>query len=264
MKGKLKRNLVRVHWGRELNNFGDCLLPLIVKHFGKTPVYAQEKDTDIVLAGTVLQTVPENYRGIIFGTGGVNLQWKFPLASVLAVRGRLTLNNLQNEHKERILLGDPGLLMSYVFPDKSAVRYKLGVVPHFVDLQHPYILDWRKRFGKDVLFINPLNDATKVISQIKSCMAIVSSSLHGLVIADSFDIPNVRFVIRETMPTYDFDFKYDDYYSAASIAPETIEVSGYETKRFLFSAVTPKKQALGLVKQQLYSLLRDNVFHLPT
>lgn len=29
--GKLHGNLVRVHWGRHLNNFGDCLTPDILK-----------------------------------------------------------------------------------------------------------------------------------------------------------------------------------------------------------------------------------------
>ena len=41
---------------------------------------------------------------------------------------------------------------------------------------------------------------------------ILSSSLHGLVAADSFGIPNIRMVCSDRI--YGGDFKYDDYYSA--------------------------------------------------
>ena len=55
------RNLIKVHWGRGLNNFGDCLQPSILKHYGLTPVYVPSmKQADVILAGSILQLVPSD------------------------------------------------------------------------------------------------------------------------------------------------------------------------------------------------------------
>lgn len=240
IKGRyITDNLIRVHWGRGLNNFGDCLQPDILKHYGLTPVYVSQKDADIILAGSILQWVPTDFKGYIIGTGGDNFKYNFPNAKILAVRGKLTLSNISG-CVEDIKLGDPGLLMSYVFPEKSEVKYKLGVIPHFVDKDSDIILNWRRRFGSDVLFIDVLRPPKQVISEIKQCASIVSSSLHGLIIADAFHIPNMRFVNRQTMPTSFYDYKFDDYYSSLNCKSLFIEANGQETAADLIKSATLK------------------------
>ena len=256
--GKLKGNLVYTHWGRGLNNFGDCLSPYILRHFGLTPVYSQYLQADIMLAGSVLQLIPNEYTGIILGTGADNVPLEFPKASILGVRGKLTQSNLYQD-KNRMLLGDAGLVMCYIFPQLVPKNYALGVVMHFIDIDHRYMNEWKDRLGDTVLFINPLQKPDKVIAQIKSCRAIVSSSLHGLVIADSFNIPNIRFVIRETMPkgTGNFDYKYDDYYSAFDVEPELIEIDGNENLDFLLARVSSKGRINAELRANLYRTLKE-------
>lgn len=240
IKGRyITHNLIKVHWGRVLNNFGDCLQPDILKHYRLTPVYVSQKDADIILAGSILQWIPKDFNGYIIGTGGDNFKYEFPNAKILAVRGKLTLSNISG-CTENIKLGDPGLLMSYVFPEKSEVKYKLGVIPHFVDKDSDIILNWRKRFGPDVLFIDVLRSPKQVIAEIKQCASIVSSSLHGLIIADAFHIPNMRFVNRQTMPTSFYDYKFDDYYSSLNCKSVFIEVDGRETAIDLIKSATLK------------------------
>lgn len=64
--GKLHGNLVRVHWGRHLNNFGDCLTPDILKYYGMTPAYiSSNEEADIILAGTILQWVKPSFNVIL-------------------------------------------------------------------------------------------------------------------------------------------------------------------------------------------------------
>ena len=226
--GKIKGNLIHVHWDRGLNNFGDCLAPVILKHYGFTPVYSQLKDSDIILTGTILQLVPKQYCGIIFGTGADDVKLDFPNANILGLRGHLTLKNLQFS-PQHIILGDPGLIMNLVFPQHIRRRFELGIVPHFVDKYHCIVNEWKARFGKDCVVIDIQQKPRKVIRQIKSCKFIISSSLHGLIISDAFNIPNARFVIRETMPTHFFDYKFDDYYSSLNIKTITLEAKGDET-----------------------------------
>lgn len=240
IKGKyLYHNLIKVHWGRGMNNFGDCLSPDILKHYGLTPVYVpNQKDADVILAGSILQLINPDYNGIIIGTGGDDFSYSLNSASILAVRGKLTHKNFKG-HRDyaSIVYGDPGLLMSYVYPDIVEKKYDLGIIPHFVDWNSDCINNLRIQFkdNANVVFISPIGSPKDVIAQIKSCKHIVSSSLHGLIIADAFHIPNKRFVNRETMPTYFYDYKYDDYYSSLDYNEECIDIQTYIQEKDLFS-----------------------------
>lgn len=235
-----KKNLIFVHWGRHLNNFGDCLSPDILKYYGLTPVYVPNiKKANIVLAGSILQWTPSDYRGIIVGTGGDNQNYSFPNAEILAVRGKLTLQNIQPPNKN-IKIGDPGLLMPYVYPEIIQKKYNLGIISHFVDKDETFIKRWKEAFGTHVLFIDVLRAPKKVIEEIKQCEHIISSSLHGLIIADAFHIPNARIVCRNTMPTSFYDYKFDDYYSSINCESNYIEVIGEETIDELIKQTTIK------------------------
>lgn len=138
--GKLHGNLVRVHWGRHLNNFGDCLTPDILKYYGMTPAYiSSNEEADIILAGTILQWVKPSFNGYIVGTGGDRGKIpSFPYAKIKAVRGKYTRDclNLSSD----VLLGDPGLLMSYIYSSHVEQIYELGIILHFVD-KDKYLFD---------------------------------------------------------------------------------------------------------------------------
>lgn len=240
VKGKIEKNLIYVHWGRGLHNFGDCLQPDILRYYGLTPVYVSDINrSDVVLAGSILQWISPKYSGYIIGTGGDSMKYFFPNAKILAVRGKLTLSNIQGD-TSHIKMGDPGLLMSYVYPQACKVKYRLGIIPHFVDKDGDIIKKWKETFGPNVLFIDVLKSPRRVINEIKQCAAIVSSSLHGLIIADAFHIPNVRFVDRKTMPTSFYDYKFDDYYSSIDCESRVMEVDGSETVEKLQSFTTVK------------------------
>lgn len=236
--GKLRHNLIRVHWGRGLNNFGDCLSPYLLRHYGLTPVYVQQKKAEIILAGSILQWIPKDFSGYIVGTGGDDIKYEFPNAKILAVRGYKTLSNIKNN--KDIILGDPGLLMPYVFKFKNTKEYELGIVPHFVDENSEIIVKWKNRLKNKALFINVLRDPKDVILDILRCKCIVSSSLHGLIIADAYHIPNIRFINRKTMPTYFYDYKFDDYYSSLNMECHSFEATGNESLNDLLTKVDLK------------------------
>lgn len=256
----LKHNLIYVHWGRGLNNFGDCLTPYILKYYGLTPVYVPNANkSDIILAGTILQWITQDYCGFIVGTGGDNQQYNFPKAQILAVRGKLTRQNIRNA-KHVIQLGDPGLLMPYVFPpENKCAKYNLGIIPHFVDKNEDFIKKWKKRFkNENVIFIDVLDSPKNVIYKIQQCEYIASSSLHGLIIADAYHIPNIRFVSRKTMPDSFYDFKFDDYYSSIGTQCDYIEVTGDETIDFLIQSSTVKSiETIDSLKKNLNTIMNN-------
>jgi hypothetical protein len=142
------------------------------------------------------------------------------------VRGKLTENYLREHNllKNNVLLGDLGLLCPYMhnnMANKPKKKYKLGIIPHLYDLNSPVIYDLYKKCGKNCILINVQDNVDIVINQIIECETVISSSLHGLIVADSFYIPNIWF--ENTLKQITAEnrelgrFKYRDYYSIYGI-----------------------------------------------
>lgn len=62
------------------------------------------------------------------------------------------------------------------------------------------------------------NDYKSVIDQIVQSKLIISSSLHGVILADAYGVPSVWYRGLGK----DIDFKYLDYYASTGRKPETI------------------------------------------
>ena len=205
IKGLCKRNLLFAYHGK-YKNFGDQLTPVILDFYGFTTVFAHYKPkyyfsgkAQVVSVGTLLHNTPSDFTGVILGTGADDWPLSFPFADIFAVRGKLTQSNIGMANKE-IVLGDPGLLVSYIYPKVEKIIYTLGIVPHFVDKNDAIIRNYEKKFGSLVKIIDVQRDPESVITDIKRCENIISSSLHGLIIADAYGIPNIMCVIRKNIP----------------------------------------------------------------
>lgn len=263
--GSIRGNIAYAYWGR-YPNFGDQLTPLLLRYYGFTPVYShyepkikKVRKAAFVSVGTLLQNTPEDFSGIILGTGMDDVRKTFKKARILGVRGYLTKNNLGI--KGDIVLGDPGLLVSFVYPKSVTKIYDLGIVPHFVDKKDPILSLWKKRFAERVTIIDVQRKSAEVISDIKQCKNVISSSLHGLVTADAFGIPNIMYVIRRNIAQC-HDHKYRDYYSAMGRDLDLIEVDGTEPIDFFLSRVTEKSRSVELLKRDLHETYLNLVNYL--
>lgn len=215
VRGWICGNHVRIHWGRGLNNFGDCLQPLIARHYGMTPEYVPSTiNADIVLQGTILQWLDNNYAGIIAGAGSDEVELDFPHARVIAVRGALTKDRILNASDE-VVYGDPGLLMPFIKSYPRTDEYDLGIIPHFCDKSDAIINGFIEHNPElRVAIIDVLSHPLSVCEMLNRCKYVFSSSLHGLIIADAYDIPNLRFTISKNRSNPNDSYKFDDYYSA--------------------------------------------------
>ena len=59
--------------------------------------------------------------------------------------------------------------------------------------------------------INPTDKWQSVINDICSCKAIISSSLHGLICSDAYNIPNLWL---DEYKLAEGDFKFKDYFAS--------------------------------------------------
>ena len=102
-----------------------------------------------------------------------------------------------------------GLLTSLVFKQNKNKTNKIGIVAHHVDADLEIV---RKLQNDDrFIIINPLDHPNKVIAEITSCKLILASSLHGLIVSDSFKVPNMWIQLSDRLMGIDYKFK--DYYS---------------------------------------------------
>jgi hypothetical protein len=186
-------------------NFGDRLAPLLLAYHADLPVrWAALEDADVVCTGSILDYLPPRWNGYVVGSGKLREHSRPDLshAQVLALRGPLTAQGVRGDYA----LGDPGLLAGEMI-ELPVKEFDLGIVPHWSDstlADNPTFARYHP------LIIDPRDEPLEVVRQIASCKKIVSSSLHGIIVADSFAIPR-RF---EYTPRFDREggtFKFRDY-----------------------------------------------------
>jgi pyruvyltransferase len=225
VRGALLGNGVTGYWHTSTVNFGDFLTPLILKHYGFTPILSSIEKAEVLSTGSILGVTPEDYAGHIIGSGLIeDVGRRFPNATIWAVRGELTRERT-GASKETVL-GDPGLLSSSLLKERQIRRYALGVVPHYVDHNDPRIAMIKKQFGSDVLIINVKRKPVAVLEDIDQCDCILSSSLHGLIAADAFDIPNAWMYLSDRVVGKGFKFR--DYFSATGRIQNPVSLDGNE------------------------------------
>lgn len=133
-----------------------------------------------------------------------------------AVRGELSRRAVERMTGKGldILTGDAGILASHLFNERQEKRYSVGIIPHICDIDDPAVAALAQNY-EDSVIINLRDEPIEVLRQIDRCEVILSSSLHGLIAADSFHIPNKHIVFSDR-PKGD-GFKFDDYYSGFGV-----------------------------------------------
>lgn len=190
-------------------NFGDYLSSVVVTKIAADHGFFIDEELAapkrLLAVGSVLHFARDD--DIIWGSGvngKVDPQLHtFKRLDVRAVRGPLTRDFLrQRGVAVPEIYGDPALLLPILLPE----RFKRDefnakgtwVVPNLHDLAAVSGLN---------NVISPLQRWSKVIDKIINAEFIISSSLHGLVIADAFGVP-CRYVRLSQIENI---FKYNDY-----------------------------------------------------
>lgn len=214
-----------------LHNAGDWYSPLICEHLsGRRVAYAPPHRCDLVAVGSLLQRVNKSHRlhrlGLrrrlhIWGTGTLRAQDLLAGSHHLhAVRGILTRERICGAG-ETIPLGDPGLLADRLVDPRGIPRHPLGLIPHLVDREDPQI-GWFLEKHPQAILIDMAAPVRSVLASIASCERILSSSLHGLVFADAFGVPNRWFTVSAKL--VGGRHKFDDYYSAFGLSLDPVSL----------------------------------------
>lgn len=224
----------------KINNMGDLLNELIIERvFGYKVIHTNSIECQTTGIGSNLNSIfPEKSQPFIklfakkiYGKFTPPVQiWSTGFISypkgehlfvrkeynVAAVRGELTRKRLENILKTKLDIptGDGGLLASYLIEKPIQKKYLIGIIPHYKEKNEPRFQQLLDSY-KNSVFIDLTDDPLSVVKTIAECEYILSSSLHGLVVADSFGIPNMR--LKYTNKLLGDGYKFDDYYSAFNV-----------------------------------------------
>ena len=218
------------------DNLGDSINPLIFnKVFGVSIERKNEFLCDISGIGSGLRrffVVPKSLRQkinmlkgkfcfkklIIFSAGFLstptgNEKLLRKNICFCSVRGELSRRYISKIMKKEIecSTGDAGLLADRLIDYKSVEKkYDVGIIPHDKERGELFYVELQKKIPNSII-IDVRGDVISRLEEIASCKTIVTSSLHGLIISDSFHIPNLH--VKLTNKLSGDGFKFKDYYS---------------------------------------------------
>jgi pyruvyltransferase len=210
---------LRLHWSNGKPNFGDWLSPALCGLLSGAPVeFAPPPRCDLVAVGSILHRVKHrwfNRRVHVWGTGFIEEQR--PISSYHyyhAVRGWRTARQLRQVQIR--CLGDPGLLADRLLPDHKQMEktHRVGLVPHYKEREDMRVASLAAQVPGAVV-LDVFLDPVEFIRRAAACEFILSSSLHGLVVADSLGIPNAWMSLSGSVRGS--GFKFLDYYSVFGI-----------------------------------------------
>lgn len=206
-------------------NWGDALSPILVSLLaGKSVLHVNGRHNYRYLAiGSILENANEYSE--VWGAGFISesgLVQSRPKA-VHAVRGPLSRNLLLNQGIEcPKIYGDPALLLPRFFDPAVQKSYSVGIIPHYIDKQSKWLDLYRD--DPEVLILDIESGIEDFVRSVKSCKTILSSSLHGLICADAYHIPNAWVQFSDRI--LGGDFKFRDYRLAiGSAEPEPLRVT---------------------------------------
>lgn len=221
----LDHNIILAYWYHSKkcrNNWGDALNPVLIGEIsGKQPVNLRKYPFNIknipvyavigsILGGVYLNKFGKN-RLVVWGTGSisVNSRLKTVPREICAVRGPLTREILINQGFDcPEIYGDPALLYPKFYSPPKTKKYKLGIIPHYMDKN---LVPEHLKDEPDVSIINIQGGINQVVDEICKCQRIASTSLHGLIAADAYGVPSswIRFHDKTVVGG---DWKYRDYF----------------------------------------------------
>ena len=224
-----------IYWNAP--NFGDLLSPYIVEKLSSAKIEYKYKgkrwyteflrrlidfdfkslrhilkpwDNTLIAVGSVIAW--GNKKSQVWGSGLLRATENVEVGHIYAVRGKYTREVLINKgYNVPEVYGDPAILLPLIYRPKSTNNnYNIGIIPNWEEFE--YFFDkYHEQFKIIDLRSKDIED---VINQIYSCNYILSTSLHGLIVAHTYGIKAI-WIKKGDIQTDGIKFK--DYFDSVKI-----------------------------------------------
>lgn len=192
-------------------NLGDIINPYLVEKLTGIPPKFSTASPRLLAIGSIIKWARSG--DMVWGSGASSSEQVINTeAQYRAVRGPLTRNLILKQGGDcPEIYGDPAWLLPKVFKNENMKRYKVGLIRHFT--HKDVMLD----ISDDVLEIDIIRSSSEDIEEflksILSCECIISTSLHGVIIANAYNIP-VKFAMMSASARqiHGDGMKFEDYF----------------------------------------------------
>lgn len=222
------KKVVKHHVNIEYSNFpvdthlniGDTLTPVVFEYIKNKYSLVEKKlkqTTHLNMIGSIIAF--KKYDAVIWGSGILNEKFERKIKfnakhvkyDIRAVRGPLTRDILiRCGYDCPNVFGDPAILLPLIYkPENKIKKYKISIIRHYRDATEiPNGLHEISVVTSDYKYF---------IDEICASELVVSSSLHGLIIAESYGIPTIWY-----NPQGRGTFKYKDWYLSIGITDPAV------------------------------------------
>jgi len=244
---------VYVRYFKDVPNVGDLINVDIIEHYsGKKVVFPVgcSIHKHYLCVGSVIHNMNKN--STVVGSGLLSPDFLKKVkrkGNIKSVRGNLTVEHLKKQSlsNQEFILGDPALIFPKIYSPKIEKKYKFGLILHYVDEGHN-IAEIVSKLGGAIIDVK--QSPVPFINQLLQCEKVLSSSMHGLILADAYNVPNKRIKLSNKLTGGDFKFR--DYYSTTTMPDENfIEVSQCPNENEVvsyFQSCTVKQTNLNLTE----------------
>lgn len=264
-----KSDYASAYWYDGIPNFGDLFTPYLLEYlYGLSARNVRGVPRPLIQqrvlfgAGSILQNL-NTACVTVWGSGFAappRKRIRNVPGEVLAIRGPRTANIAKDlGWPAASIYGDPGLLASRIVPKPRTAEVSYGIIPHFAHFDRMCeSLD-----PSDVRLIDVRKPLTHVLKQISGCEMVFSSSLHGLIVAHSMNIPAVRIAGQYSLSGG--DFKFEDYFESVDIAHYPVQdnfstISSKTLSRYRHLASKLRPQTLEEIQDKLLLSLQSSQF----
>lgn len=196
----------RPDWSDHHGNIGDIIWPKIVEWVtGARPEFTTAPGK-VLGCGSIAESVQDN--DILCGCGLIQ-EMTLPFrqgVKALMVRGPMTQRAMPWADFSDCIFADPCFLLPLMYPRGRTHEFKVGIIPHYIEVNEARevfpLSDWKH--------IDIISDVETFVTELNRCDTIVSSSLHGIAIAEAYGIHVIR-MRSLSGKIIGGDFKFDDY-----------------------------------------------------
>lgn len=204
-----------------LENYGDLLSLYLARKIAKQKIIPIEHPNkglqkyffkNYLSIGSIISTATK--KSVVWGSGIIKTNDNIDKAEFLAVRGPRTRKRiLELGYNCPETYGDPAILLPNFYSPTVNKKYKIGIIPHYVDYKE---VDAVFKSNKDVRVIDLMTNSIENTTQdILECERIISSSLHGVIIAQTYRIPALWVKFSDKL--FGDNVKFYDYYESMNI-----------------------------------------------
>jgi hypothetical protein len=198
-------------------NLGDILSPYLIEKITGAPPRFVPRGVGMLAVGSVIKFAKEGT--IVWGSGTPRMTDVLSAdATYLAVRGPLTRELvLKSGGTCPEVFGDPALLLPRIYPGRKPgpTKFKVGLIRHY---RHAAV-DVDTDAVKEISIIRcGYDEIERFVDEILECETILSTSLHGLIVAHAYGIPARWCAFNQAAPQIAGDgTKFEDYFRSVGL-----------------------------------------------